>query len=443
MVRGALHIKKGSKAMAGRAVLRSYLESLWARGQGGRSGDSLFERLAEVPLPNELADSLGDRAEDARSMVLRLVAGALDERARKGGAEAQYLSSLEGQVELMLAGLRDRAQRGVPANAQGREGRPQMLQSELWQLLHTVRESGDLAYAREAEMVELDRRILLRLNQYGGQSPADIAGWAGVDKAQVSRSVKRLLEGGLVERKQIRSPLALTADGLALSNRLHRLAKLRNRELTFDIDDEELARFLSSIDVLLDRAVQLYEQERQLANSQGIAAPEFHSEDAGAERRNGDWSGTERKFIISPLMTLMSYFSRSGALAFKRMTGLSNFEAWVLSEISYDAPTDWSRLVSVLRRDHSQAARTVNALTERGLVKREGKPGRRHGLFSPTEEGAGLYRIIYETGKKRSEFLTAPLMPDRFAEFMETFRKLRRNADAQQERERAYDEFGR
>src|SRR5690606_26171906 len=160
--------------------------------------------LAEVPLPNELADSLGDRAEDARSMVLRLVAGALDERARKGGAEAQYLSSLEGQVELMLAGLRDRAQRGVPANAQGREGRPQMLQSELWQVLHMVRESGDLAYAREAEMVELDRRILLRLNQYGGQSPADIAGWAGVDKAQVSRSVKRPLEGGLVRSEERR-----------------------------------------------------------------------------------------------------------------------------------------------------------------------------------------------------------------------------------------------
>lgn len=443
MARGALHIQKGNRSLAGQGALRSYLKRLWDQGQGRRARAPLFESLVEVPLPDELAESVGDRAEEARSMALRLVAGALDERARKGGDEGQYIASLESQFELMIAGLRDRAQRGVPANAQDREGRPQMLQSELWQLLHTVRESGDLAYAREADMVELDRRILLRLNQYGGQSPADIAGWAGVDKAQVSRSVKRLLEGGLVERKQIRSPLALTVDGLALSNRLQRLAKLRNRELTFDIDDEELERFLSSIDVLLDRAVQLYEQERLLADSQGIAAPEFHSEDAGADRRNGEWSGTERKFIISPLMTLMSYFSRSGALAFKRMTGLSNFEAWVLSEISYDAPTDWSRLVSVLRRDHSQAARTVNALIERGLVKREGKPGRRHGRFSPTEEGAGLYRIIYETGTKRSEFLTAPLMPDRFGEFMGTFRKLRRNADAQQERERAYAEFGR
>jgi hypothetical protein len=75
------------------------------------------------------------------------------------------------------------------------------------------------------------------------------------------------------------------------------------------------------------------------------------------------------------------------------------------------------------------------------LAKREGKPGRRHGRFSPTAEGARLYQIIFETAKKRAAFLTAPLMPDRFPEFMETFGKLRRNAEAQLERERAYAEL--
>ena len=41
-------------------------------------------------------------------------------------------------------------------------------------------------------------------------------------------------------------------------------------------------------------------------------------------------------------MTLSSYFSRSGALAFKRLTGLSTFEAFVLSEIGMDPPIDWA-----------------------------------------------------------------------------------------------------
>lgn len=441
MAQGALHIETGSSTSGWRTSLRSHVKRLWELGLHRPGEASVFKARSAAALPAELAEALGDRAEQVGSMLHRLVGGALEEHARNGGDAAQYLASLENQIELMVTGLRERSPYGVPANAQGREGRPQVLQSELWQLLHIMRESGDLAYAREVDLVELDRRILLRLNYYGTQSPADISSWAGVDKAQVSRSVKRLLEGGLVERSQIRSPLALTVEGEKLSGRLQRLARLRNRELTFGIDDKEFDRFLSAIDVLRARAMQLYEQERQLATSQGVPEPTFSSDDAQPEQRNGQWPGTDRPHIISPLMTLMSYFSRSGGLAYKRMTGLSNFEAWVLSEISYDPPTDWGRLVAALRRDHSQAARTVNALVERGLAKREGKPGRRHGRFSPTEEGARLYQIIFETGKKRSEFLTAPLMPDRFAEFMETFGKLRRNAEAQLERERAYAEL--
>lgn len=440
MARGALHIETGSSQGGWRASLRDHVSRLWELGLIRQSGDSGVA-VQSIALPAELSEALGDRAEQVGSMLHRLVAGALDEHARNGGDMALYRASLENQIDLMVAGLRERSSRGVPANAQNREGRPQVLQSELWQLLHIIRESGDLAYAREVDLVELDRRILLRINYCGPQSPADMANWAGVDKAQVSRSVKRLLEEGLVERSQIRSPLVLTAKGEKPAGRLQRLARLRNRELTFDIADEEFDRFLSAIDVLLARAMQLYEQERHLANSQGSAEPTFSSDDAVPERRNGEWPGTDRTHIISPLMTLMAYFSRSGGLAFKRTTGLSNFEAWVLSEISYDPPTDWGRLVEQLRRDHSQAARTVNALIERGLAKREGKPGRRHGRFSPTAEGARLYQIIFETAKKRAAFLTAPLMPDRFAEFMETFGKLRRNAEAQLERERAYAEL--
>jgi DNA-binding MarR family transcriptional regulator len=85
--------------------------------------------------------------------------------------------------------------------------------------------------------------------------------------------------------------------------------------------------------------------------------------------------------------TLSAYFSRSGALAYKRSTGLSNFEAWVLNEISMNPPISWAELAAALQRDHSQAGRTVRALIDRGLVVREGKPGRRHGKFYPTPEG--------------------------------------------------------
>ena len=117
----------------------------------------------------------------------------------------------------------------------------------------------------------------------------------------------------------------------------------------------------------------------------------------------------DRTRIISPLMTLSSYFSRSGSLTFKRLTHLSNFEAWVLNEVAMDPPIEWNRLVAQLDRDHSQAGRTIKALIRRGLVEREGGPGRRNGRFSPTASGRELYDIIQEASRQRSAFLLAPL----------------------------------
>ena len=273
--------------------------------------------------------------------------------------------------------------------------------------------------------------------------PADVSSAVGVDKAQVSRSVKRLLELRLVEREQIRAPLRLTRDGERLGKRLMRMAELRNRELTIDISDEELSDFYDTIEILLDRAMALYEQERGLAQGAipcraGRCSVPVRDRDPGGEKVTLD-----RSRVIAPLMTLSSYFSRSGSLAFKRLTGLSSFEAFVLSEIGMDPPIDWATLVSALARDHSQAGRTVNSLMQRGLIVREGKPGRRHGRFLPSPDGARLHSVIHEAGRQRSAFLLTPLVPEQRARFLATFDKIRRNATSQLDRERAFAEIDR
>lgn len=337
------------------------------------------------------------------------------------------LNALEPLVE--AEGPRDRAE-------------PTAIQSDLWQLLYKVRESAEMAYARELDLVELDRRILFLLQNAGPLVPADISSAVGVDKAQVSRSVKRLLEIKMVEREQLRAPLRLTRKGQSHSERLLRLAELRNRELTFDIGDEELEAFFAVIEKLLDQAVLLYDQERRL--SQAAETVPFPRPGAAveSESRSGDRIVLDRSRIISPLMTLSSYFSRSGSLTFKRLTGLSNFEAWVLNEIGMAAPIDWNELVERLDRDHSQAGRTVNALVDRGLVLRQGKPGRRNGCFSPSAEGARLYQVIQDASRQRSDFLLAPLSRDERTSFLATFEKIRRNAVVQLERERAFEALG-
>jgi len=407
---------------------------LSARAQVIRSGADLDPSLQDDQR-DVLANAFGPAVDDVVATLDAFARGALS-----GAGEDDRWA---GRLDMLLHGF-DASLAGGTRDSHGEGQRPQLIQSELWLILHKIRESAELFYARELDLVELDRRILFLLHDVGPLVPAEISGAVGVDKAQVSRSVKRLLELRMVEREQIRAPLRLSRKGGTLSERLSRLADLRNRELTFDISDDDLTEFFSALQLLLDRAIVLYEQERDLAQpaQRGGRAIDHSAGVFGPgklpDRRALDKVATERSRIISPLMTLSAYFSRSGALAFKRLTGLSNFEAFVLSEIGLDPPISWSQLVVTLQRDHSQAGRTINALLEAGLIQRQGKPGRRHGHFSPTEEGARLHQVIHDAGRERSAFLLAPLAPERRARFLATVARIRRNAVAQLERERAF-----
>ncbi|MBO9519448.1 MAG: MarR family transcriptional regulator [Porphyrobacter sp.] len=409
-----------------RSLLRRRAEAAWHTASGNRANDE--RDLSTLTL------ALGPLVDDAIKVIEAYALGARD-WPKSESTPACFTSRLD----LILNGIEASARMAVPPSGSEVSAQPHVIQSELWQVLHKVRESAELSYSREQYLIELDRRLLFLLQNAGALVPADISSAVGVDKAQVSRSVKRLLEMRLVEREQIRAPLRLTRDGERLGKRLSRMAELRNRELTIDISEAELSEFFEAIEILLDRAIALYDQERALVQGgKGADAGDREDEDRQAEKVVID-----RTRIIAPLMTLSAYFSRSGALAFKRLTGLSTFEAFVLSEIGMNPPIEWSALVAALARDHSQAARTVNALVDRGLVSREGRPGRRHGRFYPSVEGQKLVEVIQEAGRQRSTFLLAPLEPGHRARFLTTFDKVRRNAVAQLARERAFAEIDR
>lgn len=410
-----------------RALLLAHAKSVYADGQA---------RSATPPEHKALDDLLGPMADEARRIVEAFALGA---RATENvsGKGNPVPPEFEARLAIILNGLAPQADSLRTAG----DNPPNVIQQQLWQLLYKVRESAELSYAREIDLVELDRRILFLLRSQGPLVPADISSAVGVDKAQVSRSVKRLLELKLVERDQIRAPVSLTRKGTTLSDRLLRLAELRNRELTFDITDAELADFFAVIEKLLHRAVMLYDQERALSQGEAKTMNPFEV-DPDYEPRSGHTIVIERGRIISPLMTLSAYFSRSGALTFKRLTELSNFESWVLNEVAMDAPIEWNTLVSRLDRDHSQAGRTVGALVDRGLLERSGQPGRRHGRFKPTAEGQRLFEIIQEASRQRGAFLMAPLSMAERDRFQSIFEKIRRNAVVQLERERTFDELG-
>lgn len=420
------------------ALLRDHARRRWIEILDSLTHGKPIPKLDEAAL-GPLVIALGPQAGEALRIVDRLAMGAATEASAADSIPDTPGDDFARQLDRILEGFVPAEQALVSTVAA--KGPPRLFQSELWQVLHKVRESAELSYAREIDLVELDRRILFLLKVRGPLVPAGLSSAIGVDKAQVSRSVKRLLELKLVQREQIRSPVSLTRKGDALAERLLRLAELRNRELSFDVSDKELQDFFAVTEILLDRAVTLYELERDLAHRSGRSDNDLEGAPGFDVRRVNEPIVIDRSRIGSPLLTLSAYFSRSGALAFKRRTGLSNFEAWVLSEIGKAPPTDWAYLVRTLERDHSQAGRTVNHLIERGLVVREGKPGRRHGRFSLSEEGQKLYDIIIDTGYNRSRFLMESVPPQQLDAFFATFDKIRRNAAAQLERERAFEEL--
>ena len=426
-----------------REILREHAHRRWREIQDSLNDGTAIAARDDGALA-ALSLELGSKSEEALRIVDRLAMGAATEAYASGALQLSPGKEFAQQLDRVLEGFAEPSgsksprQPLIPASP----GRPRVFQSELWQVLHKVRESAELSYAREIDLVELDRRILFLLKGRGPLAPAGLSAAIGVDKAQVSRSVKRLLELKVVQREQIRSPVSLTRKGEVLAERLLRLAELRNRELSFDVSDKELSDFFGVMETLLDRAVTLYEQEREHAAKIGRIDNDLIAFGPQVEvRRTNEPIVIDRSRIVSPLLTLSAYFSRSGALAFKRLTGLSNFEAWVLSEIGLNPPTAWPQLVKALERDHSQAGRTVNHLIERGLVVREGRPGRRYGLFSPTDEGQRLYNIIAQTGIMRSAFLMEPVPLGELEAFLAIFDKIRRNAAAQLERERAFEEL--
>lgn len=415
-----------------------------------RDGARIFSEFGTLPALNgpdvdvvlRLCDA-GFSLFDARAavqLVDRFACGwVATEQARPDLADDEGAVDYESQLETLLAGIAVTRAWGSPA------AKHRLFQGRLWVFLRNARDSANIAFARADHISELDRRILLLLQSQGDLTLAAVSTANGVDKAQVSRAIKRLSQIGLVQRAGIRSPLKLSASGRQLSDRLVRLAELRNRELTFGITDDQLVDLFGVLDILLSRAMALYEQERKLAAA-------AHGRDAEIDFPDHEEFGmgpefgripVDRSRILPPFTTLCSYMMRGGALGYKRKTGLSNFDTWVLVEVCRDPPISWPQLVLALYRDQSQAGRTVKRLMEIGLVERNGKPGRRHGFFSPTPEGERIAAIINGMAARRSEFLFQGIATPQLNNFMAAFDILLRNAEVQLAREKAMQEMDR
>lgn len=392
--------------------------------------------VAGVPYPDRMTDSdrekwltpllrggfHPDRAVDAMAMVAHYTIGWCMEKTAtvphgRIRHESLHNARFEMGLEVLLAGLaqveKDRPRSTLPTQRR-------MVAARLWALLRQCRLSADHAYDRVSGGIsELDRRLLIEIASGHLTRSTEFAMQTGLDKAQVSRGVRRLRDHGLIRKDMLRSPLMLTDAGVALAQQLVSIARTRHADLITGISQVDLDDFLSLISEMRIQAILLFEQER--AMSQGKDYASAAGEDPYVNDQQPD-------LLVARLVTLFSYMQRSGALMIRRLTDLSNFEWLLLSTLSEMGPITPARLVSLVERDHSQAQRTLRRLIETGLVRRTALPGQRGRVLELTRKGEEAAALLWEEGLRRDELLYGKIAPHRLEHFLAVLERLNDNA---------------
>lgn len=135
-------------------------------------------------------------------------------------------------------------------------------------LLDLLRRSGTLANKREFGLSGMEWRIMAQVGEHAPLSLNDLAELLSLDRGQLSRAVKAMVERRLLDRK--RRPggpaimITLTEGGRALYVRMIELAVARNRFLVGDIPDEEIERVAAVLEAVKHKAQLLLEQERAM-----------------------------------------------------------------------------------------------------------------------------------------------------------------------------------
>jgi len=155
------------------------------------------------------------------------------------------------------------ADRGAQAASLG-----DLLTMRMVYFFNVMRRSGVLAQRRLFEMSEVEWRIMVQL---GIESPLSLNRLAEVtlqDRGQLSRTVKGMVERGLLTRRRRRGgptvDIAFAPDGEALYTRMVERALMRDERLTQDLDSTAEAALRRSIEAMITRAEEMLDEERAL-----------------------------------------------------------------------------------------------------------------------------------------------------------------------------------
>lgn len=137
-------------------------------------------------------------------------------------------------------------------------------------LLDLLRRSGILAHRRAFGLSGIEWRIMSQVGDHAPLSLNDLADLLNLDRGQVSRAVKAMVERGLLDsRRRPGGPaivITLSEEGAGVHARMVALAIERNQFLVGDIPDEEIDRVSQVLDHVTRQAQILLDEERALGS---------------------------------------------------------------------------------------------------------------------------------------------------------------------------------
>lgn len=156
-------------------------------------------------------------------------------------------------------------------SAAAREGTMrELLTIRIVGLLELLRRSGTIANQREFGLTRVEWRVMAQVGGYAPLSLNDLAELAGLDRGQLSRTVKAMaLRGLLISRRRPGGPaimITLSDEGQIVHDRMVALAIERNRFLVGDLSDDTLAQFADVLDEVTAKAQQLLDRERTIGD---------------------------------------------------------------------------------------------------------------------------------------------------------------------------------
>jgi DNA-binding MarR family transcriptional regulator len=133
-------------------------------------------------------------------------------------------------------------------------------------LLDLLRRSRALANRREFGLSDIEWRIMTQVGSHAPLSLNQLADLVGLDRGQLSRTVKAMVARGLLDRKRRPGGPAITItlsdEGAAQYTRMLALAHQRNAFLVGDIAEDDLERAAEVLAAVSRNAQQLLEREQ-------------------------------------------------------------------------------------------------------------------------------------------------------------------------------------